>query len=252
MDVPPRRHGPVALLWAATAAAWLAVLAVPVLGGTDPLRHHGSGSVDAGPTSTGGQLAAWMLMVVAMMLPVATPALRGPGPAGTREHQVAVLVAYLGAWLGFGAVWLVCHGAVRAAVTRWTWLDQRPTLAAAGALAVAGLYQFTPVKRRCLTACRDPGVDGGRRRPGPARGWCVGLRLATLSLGSCWALMLVMSALGGVVAMVAPIIVVGAEASPRWGSRLAGPCGVVLLYLAAALTLAALAEPLGGAAVHRR
>jgi predicted metal-binding membrane protein len=258
------RH-PAALLWAATAALWLALLAAADLVGGDPLLHHGAaaGPVDGGrpPAAVvGGYLAMSMFMVVAMMLPAAAPALgrpelasrtpaqtrRGVG-AAAREHRSAravVLAGYVAAWLGFGALGLAGQVVVHAAVARWAWLDQRPALATAVALGVAGLYQFSPARRRCLLSCRHPHVLLDRPdRPRIGCGWSVGLRLAAVSLGCCWALMLVMFALGGLVVMAALTVTTGAEVSTERGGRLAGPVGVVLLYAAVSLAFTGLAVP---------
>jgi predicted metal-binding membrane protein len=231
------RPGPAALLWGATAAAWGVLLVAPVPAGAARL-HHGVGT---GPA--GASLAMWTLMVAMMLPAAAAPALAKPPGAGSRTHAPAPgraisLAAYLAAWLGFGAVGLVGHVAVQAAASRWAWLDQRSTFLAAAMLAAAGLYQFSPAKRRFLTACRNPLRLDGPGRPGPGR---VGLRLAVASLGSCWALMLAMFALDSVAAMAGLTVVTGAETTTGWGSRLAGPLGVVLLYGAGDLALTALA-----------
>jgi predicted metal-binding membrane protein len=236
MAAPRGRRNPAALLWAATGAAWLALLAAPAPAGAEPL-HHGAG---AGPT---GASLAMLTLMVATMLPTAAPALARPAGAGTRTHSPAqaravVLAAYLAAWLAFGVVGFVGHLAVQAAVGRWAWLGQRPTFVAAALLATAGLYQFSPAKRCFLRACRNPLRLDGPRRPGPGR---VGLRLAVASLGCCWALMLAMFALDSLAATVGLTVATGAETSSEWGSRLAGPLGVVLLYGAGDLALTALA-----------
>jgi predicted metal-binding membrane protein len=60
-------------------------------------------------------------------------------------------------------------------------------------------------------------------------------------LGCCWALMLAMFALDSLAATVGLTVATGAETSSEWGSRLAGPLGVVLLYGAGDLALTALA-----------
>ncbi len=163
------RRNPAALLWAATAAAWLALLAAPAPAGDEP--HHGAG---AGPA---GASLAMLTLMVATMLPTAAPALARPARTDARTHSPAqaravVLAAYLAAWLAFGAVGFVGHVAVQAAVGRWVWLDQRPTFVAAAMLATAGLYQFSPAKRYFLAACRNPLRLDGPRRPGLAAPAC--------------------------------------------------------------------------------
>ena len=80
MAAPRWRRNPAALLWAATAAAWLALLAAPAPAGAEPL-HHGAG---AGPASAS---LAMSTLMVATMLPTAAPALARPAGAGTRTHS---------------------------------------------------------------------------------------------------------------------------------------------------------------------
>src|SRR5207247_2204336 len=75
--------------------------------------------------------------------------------------------------------------------------DRAGRWAAVGVLAVAALYEFTPLKEACLRRCRGPlgfliaewrDGRGGALRMGLAHGaWCV---------GCCWALMAALFALG--------------------------------------------------------
>ena len=113
----------------------------------------------------------------------------------------------------------------------------------AATLAVAGLWQLTPLRDRCLDACRSPlgfvvnrwrGVSPRREAlaMGIAHGWfCV---------GCCWSLMLVMFGVG--LGSLAAMLALGARhrdrEEPPWGRRLSRPLGVGLI-LAAVYVLAA-------------
>jgi predicted metal-binding membrane protein len=176
-------RGPGIMLWAGTGAAWLVLLATRTISGIGPLPHHGT----LGGVADGGQhlatqpagLAAWMVMVVATMLPSAAPTMRLLGRAGRRGRSrtavgAVVLGAYLATWLGFGVLALPVKVAVHAADASWSWPDQRPALLAAGTAALAGLYQLSPGKRRCLAACLSPRELVGGLPVG--RGWQLGLR----------------------------------------------------------------------------
>src|SRR5207244_12075083 len=118
-------------------------------------------------------------------------------------------------------------------------------------LALAGGFQFSPLKERCLKQCRSPfsffvryyykGVGGA---------WRLGLHHGVFCLGSCWALMLVMFGLG-VGSLVSMALLSGAivvEKTFPGGQRLRPVIGIVLLGLSA-LWLAHPAWLLGGIGV---
>ena len=64
------------------------------------------------------------------------------------------------------------------------------------ALAVAGLYQFSGLKEACLKKCRNPFSILFSRWIEPARRLALGAEQGVWCLGCCWALMLVMFAVG--------------------------------------------------------
>jgi predicted metal-binding membrane protein len=70
-------------------------------------------------------------------------------------------------------------------------------LIAGAAIAAAGIYQLTPLKRVCLRHCRSPlhYVMGGWRsgRFGAVK---MGLEHGAFCVGCCWGLMLILLALG--------------------------------------------------------
>jgi predicted metal-binding membrane protein len=58
-------------------------------------------------------------------------------------------------------------------------------------------FQVSPLKARCLEACRSPaGFTWRFYRRGPGASWRLGIRHGIFRLGCCWALMLVKFALG--------------------------------------------------------
>jgi predicted metal-binding membrane protein len=244
---PPRDPGP--LLWGLTAAGWLLLVAfefVP-LGHLTHAAHATAGLADgvlAGSLVLVLFAAGWLVMVAAMMLPTTVPMARmftvvsahqgSPGPA-----RAAFFGAYLAVWLGFAAVALA--GAVGMRLISG---DAPPGLVLAGALALAGAFQFSPLKQRCLTACREPAAFlFAHYRRGVAGAWSVGLRHAWSCLGCCWALMLVMFATGvaDVAWMLGLTAVMVAEKTTRWGPRIVAPVGIALLAAAVVLALGGLA-----------
>ena len=84
--------------------------------------------------------------------------------------------------------WLVDH---------WFWLDTHSWVIGASTFAVAGVFQFSPLKGRCLKQCRSPFSFFVRYyHKGAGGAWRLGLRHGLFCLGCCWALMLIMFGLG--------------------------------------------------------
>src|SRR5688500_16801451 len=103
-------------------------------------------------------LRGWTLMVVAMMLPTSLPlialfrVLTHRRPDSTR--LIGLLVAgYLVAWTLVGLIVYLGDIVVHEVVERSAWLETRAWAIGAVTLALAGFYQFTPLKYRCLDRC---------------------------------------------------------------------------------------------------
>ena len=249
LDVQPRSVGrPSGAVVAAVATAWLALLAADVSGVGAALHHHAL--ADGGPPlwlAVPVFLVAWQVMVVGMMLPASLPAieviestLRGLARPG--RALVAYLAAFGWVWATFGLAAFLGDVGLHRTVDATPLLAERPWLIEAGVLAVAGAYQFAPLKRRSLAACRHPGMPGSRA--GDASAARIGLGDGLACLGSSWALMLLMfgegfASLGWMVALTAAMAY---ETSGRHGQQAARLIGVVLLLIALG-TLAGTAGP---------
>ncbi len=195
--------------------------------------------------------AMWAVMMVAMMIPSATPAILlyarvvrrknlAPGPlAGT----TAFLGGYLAVWTGFGAgATGLQWGLERLALLSPQLVAASPWLGGLLLLA-AGSYQLHPAKQVCLRRCRTP-IDflASRWQPGAAGALRMGVEHGIYCLGCCWAIMLLLFA-GGVmnllwVAAIAAFVLI--EKAAPFG-RTAGRAGALLLlgagffYLVSAL-----------------
>jgi predicted metal-binding membrane protein len=222
----------VAILLLAAAVAWLVVI------------RQASGMTSA-PGTMGyhllGFLGLWTVMMAAMMLPAVAPVgamysrvIERQAPPGRRAARVTgLVVGYLLAWAGFGLL------AFAAADLAGRLAERQPRLAewiGAGILAVAGIYQLTPVKDRCLAHCRSPLsvlVHIGSFR-GPLRDVRAGLYHGGYCVGCCWALMAALIALGVMDLrwMVALAAVIVLEKLWRYGRALSYAVGVGLLVLA--------------------
>jgi predicted metal-binding membrane protein len=229
----------------AVLLAWVAVLAILAAArhggapaGSDPAMAGMPGMPGMAPAATSGWAAAgsgvapWALMVVAMMLPSALPAIRHVSVGSLRWRRrramVTFVLGYLGTWTAFGAATLFVLDA-------WPALDT--DVVAAGALALAGAWQLTPFKRRALSDCH-------RRSPLPPRGWRATsgvLRFAWLNslacIRSCWALMLAMAlarsmTLFWMVAITGIVTIEKFAAKPRQATRVSAVLLAVGAFLA--------------------
>jgi predicted metal-binding membrane protein len=148
--------------------------------------------------------AMWAVMMTAMMLPSAVPVLLLYIATLRRTGNAGASRAYLLA-AGYLAIWSLFSAA--AALAQRLLTDQSivsPMMAvadvrvAAVALLLVAAYQFTPLKRDCLDACRSPlQLFTGYWRPGASGAFQMGLRHGVYCLGCCWALMLLLF-VGGV------------------------------------------------------
>lgn len=150
-----------------------------------------------GPASPMLVLAMWLAMSLAMMLPTAAPMISVymDIAEAAREKSLAVAPPMLLA-LGHATVWI--GFSVAAAGLQVAVVPPRLLPGATGMLLIAvGLYQFTPLKRACLTKCRYPMpyfMAKWSDRPGDV--FRMGLSQGASCLGCCWALMLLAFAAG--------------------------------------------------------
>jgi predicted metal-binding membrane protein len=239
LDAARRRDVPFAVPLA-IGAAWLVEIGVFLSGHADQLRHdqllHGG---PPAPLAVGAYVAGWVVMVVAMMLPSTMPLLQRFGQATTEQDEpgramAAFIGGYLSVWTVFGLGALVFDHGVHAVVDAWPWLGDRPWLVSAATLAIAGGYQFTRFKAQYLLTCRHPTIHLRRHQRAAAAVFDLGRANGVYCLASCWALMLVMFAMG--VAdlgwMVALAAVIAYEKLGRRGLGFARAAGVALLALA--------------------
>lgn len=187
-------------------------------------------------------LAMWSVMMAAMMLPSAAPMLKTFGKVSDELRLAAFLSAYVAVWMVFSA-----------AATTAQWALQRAGLVDAMAastsrgfslalLVIAGIYQLSPVKRACLSGCREPVLFiMAHWRAGAAGAFEMGLRHGLVCLGCCWALMGLLFVGGAMnLACVAALAVaVAAEKLLPGGRRLSAALGFALIAAGALNVLAA-------------
>ena len=183
--------------------------------------------------------AMWMLMSAAMMAPTALPAFATYDDLShSAETDFAALVGgYLTIWLGFSLGAAGLQFALYQSDLVSAFGDSRSTALSAMLLAMAGAYQFTPLKEACLSKCRQPlSFFMAHWEEGAFRN---GLRLGAVCLGCCWALML-LGFVGGVMNLafmgLATIIMI-VEKLPDLGRWITKPLGLALLAASAWLAL---------------
>jgi predicted metal-binding membrane protein len=158
--------------------------------------------------------AMWWVMMVAMMLPSAAPVMllhartvrhgqrRGRMPAGP-VPTVWFLAGYLLVWLGFALAAVALQWALEriGALSGAQFWSQSRWLSA-GVLALAALYQISPLKRMCLAHCRAPAEYlAAHWRPGASGALRMGIGHGVFCVGCCWALMALLF-VGGVMNVV--------------------------------------------------
>jgi predicted metal-binding membrane protein len=234
---------PEAWVYAAAAAAWAALLSMPVsaavmafcFGEESGLAHL---SFAAGATlatvAWPAALLHWLLMVAAMMLPMTAMALRHVAMRSFRARRGRAMAVFVA---GYGLVWLAAAPVFAAAAFAGRMLAGEGLLTLGAALALAAAWQATPAKRRALRRCH-------RTAPLAPSGWradrdcfVFGLDHGRSCLAACWPLMLAAIAAGHPAAMLAAGLFALAERrilapEPR---RSAGPfAAAAVLCLAAA------------------
>ncbi len=136
--------------------AALVVLAVAGVAWAAMVHHSRATAgmdMDAGLGPIGSFAVTWVVMMAAMMLPSAIPvvlefARTAEGRRGWPVATGVLAATYLGVWLIFG---VVCYAIYTAA--RMPWPDQ--AWVAGLALALAGIYSVSPIKRASQARCRE-------------------------------------------------------------------------------------------------
>lgn len=178
--------------------------------------------------------AMWAGMMVAMMLPAATPTIlivaavmRERGRRRVFSATGLFVTGYVLAWVAFS---------VLATATQWelsrigllsSAMASNSTTLAGAMLVVTGAYQWTRFKQACLVRCRSP-VEPLTRywRRGAAGPLLAGLRIGVWCLGCCGLLMALLF-VGGVmnlawIALLALIVLIEKTVPQPMVSRVLG------------------------------
>jgi predicted metal-binding membrane protein len=146
----------------------------------------------------------WIVMMAGMMLPSAAPMILLFAAAERRRRAAPLLatpsfvLGYILIWTGFavaalGAQWLLLRFGLFAPEMKLT-----SGYLGGAVFIAAGLYEWSPLKERCLALCQSPlGFIAGHWRPGIGGALRMGLGHGAYCLGCCWVLMLLLF-VGGV------------------------------------------------------
>ena len=231
-----------ALLLAAPASSWFAT--VQALCRTLP---EGAWSFSAAAVTA----SMWSAMTLAMMLPSASPMILTYAEiAETAARKSKRIVSPLVIAAGYASVWLVFSllaTVIQIVLTRAALLNTGITSASgilAGAIFIgAGVYQFSALKHACLTHCQNPFpffFTNWATTPGGV--FRLGVEQGLYCLGCCWAMMMVMFAVGVMnVAWMAGLAAVMTIEKLLTGRRFAHGFGVALIVVGTGIAVSAFA-----------
>jgi predicted metal-binding membrane protein len=210
-------------------------------------------AMPAAPPGLAAQLLAasvmWSIMMVAMMLPTALPAVavfdnlarRRALQAATTTPTSLYVVGYLAAWTAYSVVAAAGQIALARAALLTPMLQSASVALSAVILLTAGAFQFTALKNACLSKCRTPfAYFLAEWQDGKAGALRLGLKHGSFCVGCCWALMGVMFVVGAMnlVWMGAlTLFMLGEKVAPaHWRVREASGAVLVLWGLAIAVS----------------
>jgi predicted metal-binding membrane protein len=201
------------------------------------LGHYAGGSGSMVLLFVGG----WTVMVVAMMLPTTLPIISTfhtiAGTRGDRFSLVGLVVAgYIITWASFGVIIYLTYLLLHWLVNSTPVLKDNSWAAVPSLLILAGFFQFTSLKYRCLDKCRSPFSFVIEHWQGRKYKWLalrLGIDHGIFCVGCCWALMLLMFIVGfgSVGWMFVLALIMAIEKNVSWGRRISTPLGIILISL---------------------
>jgi len=197
--------------------------------------------------------AMWAVMMTAMMLPSAAAlVLLYAGALHTRgEHHAnrsiyALAGGYLVVWGVFSAGAALLQRLLASALVLTPMMEPGTPIMAAPLLAIAGVYQLTPLKRACLTNCRSPlSFVMTKWREGSRGAFAMGIDHGLYCVGCCWMLMALLFVAGvmNLLWVAALAIVVLVEKVVPGGERIARAIGIGLVATGVILIVGAWQVP---------
>ena len=177
----------------------------------------------------------WTIMMVAMMIPGASPmvlefarAERGKRTGVGAGLTLVFLLGYLSAWTSFSAIATLAQWELQRNGLLSMTMASSSVTAAGLALLAAGIFQFSRLKSRCLAHCRAPmhsSESAVGHKPWPA--FTMGLHHGLFCVGGCWVLMALLFVFGvmnlyAVALLTAFVLLEKILPRPEWLTRGAG------------------------------
>jgi predicted metal-binding membrane protein len=188
----------------------------------------------------------WAVMMVAMMLPSAAPMILTFLTVNRRRQSAdrpfvpvtIFILGYLAVWTVFSALATLAEWGLHQGALLSTSMTATSPALNGGLLIAAGIFQWTPLKRACLTGCRSPlSFLMSEWRDGAAGAFVMGLRHGAFCVGCCWFLMALLFVAGVMnllwVAVIA-LFVMAEKIVPK-GELLARIAGIALVIAGAAI-----------------
>ena len=231
-------------------ASTAGMASMPGMTGMQGMPGMSDGATAGSAESAALTVLMWWTMMIGMMVPSAAPMVllfgnvqRRQLAAESPKLRVALFTGgYLAAW---GAFSVLAAGA-QIALARFALLlpEQLTVSTWLGALlvALAGVYQLTPLKNVCLRGCRSPAEFlSSHWRRGSGGAFRMGIQHGLYCVGCCWLLMGLLFVVGIMnllwVAAIAALVLI--EKLMPNGETTAEIGGVALLLLAAYLAFIA-------------
>ena len=143
-------------------------------------------------------LVMWWVMMIGMMVPSAAPMIlvfarlqrQKLSHESPRLRIALFTLGYVLTWLGFSAAATTAQWALAELALLSPMMTGTSPLLAAAIFAIAGIYQFTPLKHACLAHCRAPVYFLSTHwRKGDLGALRMGLHHGAYCVGCCWFLM---------------------------------------------------------------
>ena len=178
----------------------------------------------------------WAVMMVAMMVPTATPMILLFATVNRRRREEqrpfvptgVFMLGYVAVWTAFAIGATLAQWGLHSAALLSPMMVSTSNLLGGALLLAAGIFQWTPIKHACLSRCRSPlGFLMSEWREGPRGASIMGLRHGLLCLGCCWVLMGLLFVLGvmnllWIAALAGFVLVEKMSPGGHWVSRAVG------------------------------
>jgi predicted metal-binding membrane protein len=152
------------------------------------------------PLEFGYVFAMWAVMMIGMMTPSVAPMILIYARVGRQAAMNGKSFAatawfaggYLLAWIAFSLAATSAQWALERATLLTPMMESSSNILGGVVLIVAGLYQWTPLKKACLSHCQAPLtfiLGHGGFRANTAGALTLGMRHGIYCVGCCWPLM---------------------------------------------------------------